>query len=584
MSLFPSFCHSPDAAHTVYTLVVMCGWCWRCVVLQLRALIKRLLAINPAERPDISQTLEQLNQAALAILGKPLTPPSGSIAPGLPASSTTAVSGVAPPPAAQQAAQQQLQQLPQPLLQQQPAAAAVSGGAFWGTVDALVNKQQQHAAAATAGDGAHALPQQQQQQQLTPDWVRFSSAGAAAQQPAAVQHVQQAQAGTPGSPAHRAQAVAVPVPQAAAAAGSGSGSAAGTPPLWEGSGAAAAASAPTTSNGYYPSIILAHSSGSSSSLAGQQQGSPGLGRLADITARAQAAAAAKTSQAAAAVAPQQQQNDEPPLVLERQPRPHYSSGSSASSTEATPGLAAAAATATAGAVRPRLTPAAQGSAAGGPSISANVMQAATSNRSVQETSGSAGSNTSSRAAAAAGPSSSQYGAQSVGAAMAGMAAGGGAATSTAFSGSNTHPLPSNTAMVGPLTAAATNPGAPAGAAAAQPHAVDASVLADLRAAVFGEMNLLRAQVRSLSDQNQAFVFRIKQLEGYAQRQETAVAKLQEQVAALQQQQVDGSSLVRDGLVGSSRPAAMQRRSSDTGPAGHTATVGGSYWSTESAAN
>jgi hypothetical protein len=55
-------------------------------------------------------------------------------------------------------------------------------------------------------------------------------------------------------------------------------------------------------------------------------------------------------------------------------------------------------------------------------------------------------------------------------------------------------------------------------------------------AVLSELLALRAQVSSLSEQNQAFIFRIKQLEEYATTQSSAMARLTQQVERLQQQQ------------------------------------------------
>ncbi|KAF6255608.1 serine/threonine protein kinase 7 [Scenedesmus sp. NREL 46B-D3] len=114
-------------------------------------------------------------------------------------------------------------------------------------------------------------------------------------------------------------------------------------------------------------------------------------------------------------------------------------------------------------------------------------------------------------------------------------------------------------------------------------------LAELRASVLGELEMLRGQVALLSDQNQAFVFRIKQLEDYAQRQEQAVARLNQQLADLQQQQQPGGGgNGNDGMVdaaGNSGAAGVARHgsgSSRTRAAGQAGVAGGSFWSTQSA--
>jgi TolA-binding protein len=114
-------------------------------------------------------------------------------------------------------------------------------------------------------------------------------------------------------------------------------------------------------------------------------------------------------------------------------------------------------------------------------------------------------------------------------------------------------------------------------------------LSELRSSVLGEVEVLRGQVASLSDQNQAFVFRIKQLEDYAQRQEQAVARLSQQLAELQQQQQGGSSSRVDGLsnaagTGSGAGGVARRGSDGSGgaAAGQAGVPGGSFWSTQSA--
>ncbi|KAI8462858.1 MAG: kinase-like domain-containing protein [Monoraphidium minutum] len=61
-------------------------------------------------------------------------------------------------------------------------------------------------------------------------------------------------------------------------------------------------------------------------------------------------------------------------------------------------------------------------------------------------------------------------------------------------------------------------------------------VAELRELVLGEVERLRSQVRLLSDQNQAFVMRVKQLESYVVSQKEAMRALQGQVAALSEQQ------------------------------------------------
>jgi uncharacterized coiled-coil protein SlyX len=111
----------------------------------------------------------------------------------------------------------------------------------------------------------------------------------------------------------------------------------------------------------------------------------------------------------------------------------------------------------------------------------------------------------------------------------------------------------------------------------------------------GEVEVLRGQVASLTDQNQAFVFRIKQLEDYTQRQEQAVARLNQQLAELlqqqQQQQQQGlhsnqSNGLNDATAITSGAGGVVRRGSDgsgAGAAGQAAAVpGGSFWSTQSA--
>jgi hypothetical protein len=56
------------------------------------------------------------------------------------------------------------------------------------------------------------------------------------------------------------------------------------------------------------------------------------------------------------------------------------------------------------------------------------------------------------------------------------------------------------------------------------------------AAVLSEMISLRAQVSRLAEENGAFVVRLKQLEDHAMHQDTVVARLQQQVERLTQQQ------------------------------------------------
>jgi hypothetical protein len=52
------------------------------------------------------------------------------------------------------------------------------------------------------------------------------------------------------------------------------------------------------------------------------------------------------------------------------------------------------------------------------------------------------------------------------------------------------------------------------------------------AAVLSELQQLRREVHVLSEENQAFVFRIKQLEEYTMQQQTSMRQLQSQVEQL----------------------------------------------------
>jgi TolA-binding protein len=138
---------------------------------------------------------------------------------------------------------------------------------------------------------------------------------------------------------------------------------------------------------------------------------------------------------------------------------------------------------------------------------------------------------------------------------------------------------------------------PAAAAGLDSATLLSQQFAELRAGVLGEVEVLRGQVASLTDQNQAFVFRIKQLEDYAQRQEQAVARLNQQLAELQQQlqqqhqqqqglHVNRSNGLGDAADSASGAGGVVRRGSDgsgAGAAGQAAAVpGGSFWSTQSA--
>jgi hypothetical protein len=106
--------------------------------------------------------------------------------------------------------------------------------------------------------------------------------------------------------------------------------------------------------------------------------------------------------------------------------------------------------------------------------------------------------------------------------------------------------------------------------------------------VLGEVGVLRGQVVSLADQNQAFVFRIKQLEDYAQRQEQAVARLTQQLTDLQGSSNQSNGMSSAAGSGSGAGGAV-RRSSEGGPphggaavAGQAGASSGSFWSTQSA--
>jgi hypothetical protein len=81
-----------------------------------------------------------------------------------------------------------------------------------------------------------------------------------------------------------------------------------------------------------------------------------------------------------------------------------------------------------------------------------------------------------------------------------------------------------------------------------PNTLQAS-LTQVKDSMLMELDLLRSQVRSLSDQNQAFVFRIKQLEEYVTQQKDEMGLLHRTVATLQQQMAS--------IQGSSGPAPAQ---------------------------
>lgn len=100
-------------------------------------------------------------------------------------------------------------------------------------------------------------------------------------------------------------------------------------------------------------------------------------------------------------------------------------------------------------------------------------------------------------------------------------------------------------------------------------------LAALKEMMFGEMDLLRAQVRSLADQNQAFIFRIKQLEEYVVSQKDAMRTLQAQVgpsngAAPRVTGTPAAAAGSSAWQGSMSAAAF--------PEQDAAAVGGAFWS------
>uniref|UniRef100_A0A383WGG4 non-specific serine/threonine protein kinase n=1 Tax=Tetradesmus obliquus TaxID=3088 RepID=A0A383WGG4_TETOB len=545
---------------------------------QLRALIRAMLALDPAQRPDIRQVLQQLDQAALAITGKPLpAPPAAAAAPVSSGQPGISAAAAAPQPPAAQSAQQQAvtqqqqqqqqqREPPQPPQQhtqqhtqqqqaprlQQPPAAAVGGGSFWSTSD-VAGCQQQHSST-TAGSSSSASTQQQQQHHQQQQWAQFG--GAEASQPQhAVQRLQQQQQG--GSS-----------PQ-------------GSPVT------AAAGAAANISNGHV-SIAPARQQGGSNP--GHVQAGPDMSRLADITARAQAAAAAQKSQTGAVGQQQQQQQHaaasaagagpqaEPPVLFERQSRP-YSLGSTAGSATGTPTASTAGASQLAGnsfsGSRVANVPAAADKCPPPPPPSSEQPHWQQQQQQQQPP-----ARSSSSASGSGAPS------RPVPAAAAASAVPAGAADAGSFVGSSNGASGSGTAARAAATPAAAASAVPAGAAAAPLP----QQLAALRASVLGEVEALRGQVAALSDQNQAFVFRIKQLEDYAQRQEAAVARLSQQLADLQQQQqqqqgcnnsrTDGVSSAAGS--GSGAACVARRRSDGAAADGQAGMAGGSFWSTQSA--
>eukprot|EP00879_Flechtneria_rotunda_P021594 GHRR01022759.1.p1 GENE.GHRR01022759.1~~GHRR01022759.1.p1 ORF type:complete len:663 (+),score=301.37 GHRR01022759.1:78-2066(+) len=571
-----------------------------CLLLQLRALIRAMLTMDPAQRPAIDLVLHQLEQAAIAITGRALSAAAA-------ASSTQPRHQPAPQPAVQQSTRQHLQ-----------AQAATPGfGSFWGTADALgaskpaagaavthVQQAQWHAASSiTAGSSA---PVQQIQQQQT-DRASFTPVAAVLQPGAATATAasgRPSSSGVDSSSRLSSQAGGMPnkrspplppaygtapaaIPQHVSAASDIRAHALmspqgtplhGSPP--QGGFAESSSVEPSSMSGDSSSVQQSRLSSSSAGAAivaalnvssaasqgnpfaamrsaidtdsatadsrrsapqqqQQQQHGPDLGRLADITARAAAAAAIKqcTGEQRLSAENQQGQVDsaaEPQTfaIPERRPQPYSSTGGSTSSSS--------------GEQR-----AATGSTAAPAAPAATVVY-----RSRADNTGSSGA----IAANAAGPVSVQGGKHQHHQLSIGLQD-----STTTRSSNNADAAPVGVicdrgssmysgqppSMGSTYTAIC---GSDAEAVSYTP--VNASSLADLKAHVFAEINLLRVEVRSLSDQNQAFVFRIKQLEEYTVQQREAMAKMQQQVAALQQAHRSSSSDQAGTAGAAAAPSAL----------------------------